>query len=95
MAGEREEILIVDDEDSIRKLVSRKLSAEGYRCQEAANAEQALDRLTRKPASLVLLDIKMPGKSGIELLAEIKPNSTIPSSSWPPQPPRLKSPSIV
>ena len=72
MAGERDRILIVDDEASIRRLVSMKLSGEGYECEEAGNAEQALDKLTREPVSLVLLDIKMPGKSGIELLPEIK-----------------------
>ena len=72
MAGERTVILIVDDEASIRRLVFKKLSGEGYECQEAGNAEQALDKLTSEPVSLVLLDIKMPGKSGIELLPEIK-----------------------
>src|SRR3989338_2929100 len=72
MAGERTVILIVDDEASIRRLVLKKLSGEGYECQEAGNAEQALDKLTSEPVSLVLLDIKMPGKSGIELLPEIK-----------------------
>lgn len=72
MAREREKILIVDDEDSIRKLVLKKLSGEGYQCQEAGSAEQALDRLTSEPVGLVLLDVKMPGKSGIELLPELK-----------------------
>ncbi|MDO8717186.1 MAG: response regulator [Dehalococcoidales bacterium] len=72
MTGERDRILIVDDEASIRRLVSMKLSGEGYQCQEAGNAEQALDKLAGEPVSLVLLDIKMPGKTGIELLPEIK-----------------------
>ena len=72
MAREREKILIVDDEASIRRLVSMKLSGEGYECQEAGSAEQALVALTREPVSLVLLDVKMPGKSGMELLPEIK-----------------------
>ena len=72
MARERTVILIVDDEASIRRLVLKKLSGEGYQCQEAGNAEQALDKLTKEPVSLVLLDVKMPGKSGMELLPEIK-----------------------
>ncbi len=72
MTREREQILIVDDEDSIRELILRKLSSEGYQCKEAGNAEQAWETLTREPVSLVLLDVKMPGKSGLELLPEIK-----------------------
>ncbi len=72
MLNELQKILIVDDETSIRKLVMAKLSADGYRCVEAANAEQALDLLNKEPFRLVLLDVKMPGKSGIDLLPEIK-----------------------
>ncbi len=67
-----ETILVVDDEASIRKLLYQKLSDEGYQCQQASNAEQALEALRSNPISLVVLDIKMPGKSGIELLPEIK-----------------------
>jgi putative two-component system response regulator len=67
-----ETLLIVDDEAAIRKLLHRRLSRQGYRCQEANTAEQALDILGTNPIALVILDIKMPGKSGIELLLEIK-----------------------
>ena len=72
MADELQKILIVDDEASIRRLVMAKLTAAGYKCVEAGNAEQALDKLNTEPIALVLLDIKMPGKTGIELLPEIK-----------------------
>jgi putative two-component system response regulator len=65
-------ILLVDDEEMIRRLLSQKLSPEGYRCEQAANAEQALKKLKDDSIELVILDIKMPGKSGVELLAEIK-----------------------
>lgn len=65
-------ILLVDDEEMIRRLLSQKLSAEGYRCQQAANAEQALEKLKDDSIELVILDIRMPGKSGVELLPEIK-----------------------
>ena len=68
----RETLLIVDDEDMIRKVLHLKLSREGYVCEEANNAEQALHVLETIPIALVVLDIKMPGKSGIELLPEIK-----------------------
>jgi len=65
-------ILLVDDEAMIRRLLSQKLSAEGYRCEQAANAEQALEKLKEDSIELVILDIRMPGKSGVELLSEIK-----------------------
>jgi putative two-component system response regulator len=65
-------ILLVDDEAMIRQLLSQKLSPQGYRCEQAANAEQALEKLEKDSIELVILDIKMPGKSGVELLSEIK-----------------------
>lgn len=68
----QETLLIVDDEDMIRKVLHLKLSREGYVCQEANNAEQALRALETSQIALVVLDIKMPGKSGTELLPEIK-----------------------
>jgi putative nucleotidyltransferase with HDIG domain len=68
----RETLLVVDDEDMIRKVLHLKLSREGYVCEEANNTEQALHVLETIPIALVVLDIKMPGKSGIELLPEIK-----------------------
>ena len=72
MTAKQEEILIVDDEQVIRRLLKQMLSKEGYCCQEAGNAKEALEKLRNNAISLVLLDIKMPGKSGIELLPEIK-----------------------
>lgn len=68
----RETLLIVDDEDAVRRVLYLKLSREGYTCQEANNAEQALNVLETIPIALAILDIKMPGKSGMELLPEIK-----------------------
>ncbi|MFC2056459.1 HD domain-containing phosphohydrolase [Chloroflexota bacterium] len=65
-------ILIIDDKDAIRKLLQRKLSSSGYQCLEASNAGQALERLKNNPVDLALLDIRMPGKSGTDLLPEIK-----------------------
>jgi putative nucleotidyltransferase with HDIG domain len=72
MPSQQEILLIVDDEPAIRRLLRQKLSGEGYLCQEASDAEGTLNMLTTSPIALVILDIKMPGKSGIELLPEIK-----------------------
>jgi putative two-component system response regulator len=74
MVNQKEKILIVDDVASVRRLLYRKLSKEGYICEEANSARQTLNRLRSNPAELVLLDIKMPGKSGTDLLPEIKSN---------------------
>jgi putative two-component system response regulator len=72
MENHQERILIVDDEAKIRQLLRRKLSTEGYQCEEADSADQALEKLGSNPVDLVILDIKMPGKSGLQLLPEIK-----------------------
>ncbi len=72
MSQKQETILIVDDEKVIRRILRDKLSGNGYQCQEAGNANEALDKLRGTTIDLVILDIKMPGKSGAELLPEIK-----------------------
>jgi putative two-component system response regulator len=72
MPDQQETLLIVDDEAIIRRVLCQKLSMEGYRCEEADTAAQTMNTLTTSPIALVILDIKMPGKSGIELLPEIK-----------------------
>jgi putative two-component system response regulator len=69
---EPELILIVDDEEVLRRSVQLKLAREGYQCQTAANASQAQGILQSNTIALVLLDIKMPGKPGTELLPEIR-----------------------
>jgi len=65
-------ILIVDDERIVRKALRQKLTMEGYYCEEAANASEAVEKLATSPADLAILDIKMPGKAGNELLPAIR-----------------------
>lgn len=65
-------ILIVDDEKIIRLVLREKLRSQGRLCLEAGEGTEAMKALGENPVDLVILDIKMPGKSGLELLPEIK-----------------------
>ena len=67
-------ILVIDDEQNIRKMLTRVLSPEGFMVKEANNGLEALKRLQEENYSLVLLDLKMPGLNGIETLKEIRQN---------------------
>jgi len=64
-------ILVVDDLASIRKIVARKLVSEGYSCEEAPDAETALEKLAAEEFGLALLDVSMPGRSGMDVLSEV------------------------
>src|SRR4030043_559118 len=66
-----ETILIVDDDKSIRYSLKRMLE-EKYSILTAQNGEEALIRVKESSPDLILMDIKMPGRSGIEVLKEIK-----------------------
>jgi putative nucleotidyltransferase with HDIG domain len=65
-------ILIVDDEESVSAMLKRMLEREGYACQTADDAAKASLLLITHPFDLVISDVNMPGKSGIQFLEEIK-----------------------
>ncbi len=67
-------IMVVDDEKNIRRTLSLVLSGEGYNVTEAPSAEDALAILARpdSPVDLIILDIKLPGMSGIDLLERMR-----------------------
>ncbi len=65
-------LLVVDDEQSIRKLCMTIGSSLGYLCDEAESAESAVTRLETSPPDLVLSDLKLPNQSGVDLLKQIK-----------------------
>jgi DNA-binding NtrC family response regulator len=65
-------ILIVDDEEHIRKIMSIMLGKRGYRCRTAASGEEALAIIGRETFDAVFTDMKMPGMDGLELLAHLK-----------------------
>ncbi len=65
-------VLIVDDEKAQRELLSGALQKQGYTVSEAGSADEALAAAEKRAFEIALLDIKMPGRSGLELLAELK-----------------------
>ncbi len=68
----RAKLLIVDDEPAIREMVSFQLQRHGYGCQEAADANEAAEQISKQRPDLILLDWMMPGKSGIEFARELR-----------------------
>lgn len=64
-------ILVVDDEEVVRDVLSRWLAAEGYESLTASGADEACRVLSDQAVPLVLTDIMMPGKSGVDLLVTI------------------------
>jgi DNA-binding NtrC family response regulator len=64
-------VLIADDESRLRELVVRELSRKGHEVEGAVDGEEALARLREKPYDVVVLDMKMPRKEGIEVLREL------------------------
>jgi diguanylate cyclase (GGDEF)-like protein/PAS domain S-box-containing protein len=65
-------VLVVDDNEMMRDLLARNLEFQGLRVHMAASGSEALAGLERQPADLILLDIMMPGMSGLEVLTRLK-----------------------
>src|SRR3954452_6777522 len=67
-------VLVVDDNESIRSLLERVLRSQGHMVMTAASGREALELLRTHPIDLVVLDVMMPEMSGIEVLEQIKAN---------------------
>ena len=65
-------VLIVDDQFGIRILLNEVFQKEGYQTFQAANGVQALEILTKNKPDIILLDMKIPGMDGIEILKRMK-----------------------
>ncbi len=65
-------VLVIDDETSIREMLREMLEQDGHSIVEAFNGEEALKLYTNDPFDLVITDLVMPKKSGIDLIMEIK-----------------------
>jgi CheY-like chemotaxis protein len=65
-------VLVVDDEEAIRRLLTRWLSGWGYEAKQAANADDAIDIMTAEPADIILCDVMMPVHDGIWLAEQVR-----------------------
>jgi putative two-component system response regulator len=64
-------VLIVDDDEQIRTIVGRVVVGEGYHCTFASDASEARSKLAAEPFALALVDVMMPGESGLDLVTSI------------------------
>ncbi|MGX9133794.1 response regulator transcription factor [Rummeliibacillus sp. JY-2-4R] len=71
-------ILVVDDEDRIRRLLKMYLEREGYEVDEAENGEQAVEKALANNYHCILLDVMMPEKDGMEVCEEIREKKSTP-----------------
>src|SRR5258705_3770677 len=72
-------VLVVDDEPAVRGFLAHCLEEWGYTVRQAGSADEALDLMVANPASVVLVDVKMPGHDGLWLAERVR-------ATWPGTP---------
>jgi DNA-binding response OmpR family regulator len=71
-------VAVVDDDEEIRRMLSRVLTGEGYRVLEAADGETLLRAMADQPPDLVLLDVMLASEDGMDVLANLRRTSDVP-----------------
>jgi DNA-binding response OmpR family regulator len=71
-------VLVVDDEPMLRSLLSRLLRMEGYDVIEAQDGEEALTQVEARQPDLLLLDVMMPARDGLDVLTDLRKTSDVP-----------------
>ena len=71
-------ILLVDDEESVQKLLTYPLEREGFRVVQARDGEEALARFAEEPVDLVVLDVMLPKLDGLEVCKRLRSESSVP-----------------
>ncbi len=71
----KKRILVIDDDENIRRLLRTILELEGYQVIEASDGGMGLREFAKNPADLVITDLIMPGKEGIETIRELRQKS--------------------
>lgn len=77
MASQQYSLLVVDDNEMNRDMLSRRLERQGYRVTVAADGRQALEFLNREDFHLVLLDIMLPVMNGYQVLEQLKADQSL------------------
>ncbi len=72
MSGKVYDLLIVDDQAGLRRLLYEAFSSEGYRVDMASCGPEAIKKVSDGPPLLIMLDVKMPGMNGLETLEELR-----------------------
>ncbi len=73
--SDKKKIMVVDDEEAIRMLYEEEFDDEGYDVVSCSNGNEALEIFEKEKPDIVILDIAMPGMSGLEVLSKIKEKS--------------------
>jgi ActR/RegA family two-component response regulator len=68
-------ILVIDDEVAVNNNIRKILAKKGYHVDQAVTRDEALDKISSRPYKLVLLDLKIPGVQGLELLKAVRDNN--------------------
>jgi DNA-binding response OmpR family regulator len=76
--AESSTILLVDDEEAVRKVLTFPLERDGYQVVQAADGEEALARFGDQPVDLVVLDIMLPKLDGLEVCKQLRSRSSVP-----------------
>ncbi len=71
-------VLVVDDEPMVREVLTQYLIADGFEVSEAGNGDDAVDLIAGDPPDLVLLDLMLPKRNGLDVLAFIRRTSSLP-----------------
>jgi DNA-binding response OmpR family regulator len=71
-------ILLVDDEEAVRRVLSFPLERDGYTVVQASDGEEALERFDDQPVDLVVLDIMLPKLDGLEVCKQLRSRSSVP-----------------
>ncbi|MFI6285513.1 response regulator transcription factor [Streptomyces sp. NPDC051018] len=76
-------LLVVDDEQTVRELLPTALRYAGFTVDTAANGEQALDRAAQHPPDLILLDVMLPDMDGFDVIRRLREKPNSPATSRP------------
>ena len=75
--GSRRVVLVADDEEIVRELVKVTIGADDFNVVEAADGDEAWSLIQEHRPSLVLLDVRMPGRTGLEILSAIRLDTSL------------------